>query len=222
MKQKKDESRRRVPAYPTAFLISILIWAVITHYHFVRRGVWNPFADHELNPLFLANKGLALTAVVMICLSVILGPTARFWPSFVRWVAYRKHIGLTGAGFAFTHILVALFLLPQEFPPSWFAANPGFLAMGILAFTTLLIITLHSTGAAQRRLGPRKWKIIQRLVYPAIAFACAHYMWMGKPANWLKWSRTLETPLPPGTLVITLIVITTLIVRLAALRGPKS
>lgn len=208
---------KQASGYRIAIAIAISLWVVVTHYHFVRRGVWNPFTSHELNAIFLANKGLAISAVLMISISVLLGPLARWFQPFKGYVGYRKEIGLVGGMLAGVHIVVSLFFLPEQFPLSWYAEHIPALLMGIAALITLIIITVHSTGPALRRVGYRRWKMIQRLVYPTLIFAMAHYMLMGKPANWVRWSQTMETPLPPGTLVTTVAVVLVLIVRLFAM-----
>jgi DMSO/TMAO reductase YedYZ heme-binding membrane subunit len=208
---------KRLTDYGGAAAIAILLWSLVTYYHFVRRHIWNPFSSHELNFLLLANKGLALTAVLMISLSVLLGPLAR-WSSFCRKrVGYRKQIGLLGAMLAGLHVIVSLLMLPEQFPLIWYGEHLPALGMGIAALLTLLVISVHSTESAPRRIGYRRWKTIQRLVYSTLLFAMAHYMLMGKPANWVRWSQTMETPLPPGTLVVTVVVVLVLIARLIAM-----
>ena len=67
-------------------IIVLIVFGLCLVYAFVRYNIVRsvPFDNF---PLYIANKAVALSATILIGLSFLLGPLARFWPN-----AFIKHL----------------------------------------------------------------------------------------------------------------------------------
>lgn len=92
-------------------------------------------------------------------------------------LAHRRAIGLASFGYVAFHLLVYL-ALDQSF--NWgmvlddIIGRP-FITFGVAAFICLLPLALTSWNGAVRRLGPRVWQRLHRLVYVAAVLGVSHY-----------------------------------------------
>lgn len=89
------------------------------------------------------------------------------------WLAIRRNLGV--AGFAYAALHLAVYLIDM----GAFSAMLGEIGLpgiwtGWLALAMLAIPAAISTDAAMRALG-RRWKHLQRLVYPALLLALIHW-----------------------------------------------
>ena len=95
-------------------LLSSLGYAIL-RYNIVRN------VPVESIPLYISNKAIALSTVILIGLSFLLGPLARFWPKqFVPHLYLRKSLGLTGFTLAALHAIVSLLLFLRLIIPDYF------------------------------------------------------------------------------------------------------
>lgn len=112
----------------------------------------------------------------LIILALLPGPLIEFFgPNrFLRlWVAIRRYLGIAASAYGFLHLAayvadmgtLAAMLGEIGLPGIW----TGWLGLAALAVTAAI-----SSDRAMRRLG-RRWKSIQRLVYPALALALIHW-----------------------------------------------
>lgn len=106
------------------------------------------------------------------------------------------------------HFLLVIFYLNYKFPEkyseryfySWFVAHWFTVVMGILIFVLLVVIVVYSGPGGYRKLGKRKWMILQKLAYLVMVLIVLHLLSMGKiPKNWIAWLDTRDKPLPPGS-----------------------
>tara|TARA_Y100000310_G_C20506686_1_gene726739 strand:+ start:207 stop:908 length:702 start_codon:yes stop_codon:yes gene_type:complete len=222
-------SSKSVRRWTVAFLWGISIFLLILYYHYVRRGEINPFASTiYLDPLYLANKAFASGSVVMIAISLFLGPLARFFPWLSSCVCYRKEIGLMGFFMAVVHTYISLFLLEAWFPYDWYLTNRLAVMMGYLALVLFLVISITSLDKIAFKLGYKRWKFIQRLAYLGLFFVVLHIIFQKKTySSWLQWFQTFDPVLPPASLVISIIILVVFVMRVAVFlldsrKGPKS
>lgn len=125
-------------------------------------------------------------AVRLMILALLPGPLRdAFGPNrFLRgWLAIRRNLGVAGFAYALLHLL--FYVLDMQLLSAMIdeLAIPG-IWTGWLAFALLLVPAAISFDAAMRRLR-RRWKQLQRLVYPAFALALAHWLllaWAWVPA----------------------------------------
>ncbi len=90
---------------------------------------------------------------------------------------FRRMIGLFAAWYGFIHTLA--YLVANEF--QWgFVFNEvlihPFLSTGTLALLLLIPLALTSTDGMVRRLGGRRWRLLQRTVYAVLLVAVIHYI----------------------------------------------
>lgn len=178
--------------YSTIFFF--FIW-----YHDVRG---KPFS------LWTTEKCTAIASVYCIGLALLLGPLSRFISSFEKLLPYRRPLGLTAAFMSIPHFLLVIFYLNYKFPEkyseeyffSWFVAHWFTVVMGFLIFILLMVIVVYSGPSGIRKLGNRKWMILQKFSYLVMVMIVLHLLSMGKiPKNWITWLETRDKPLPPGS-----------------------
>lgn len=144
--------------------------------------LWAFYGSFEVS-LSMANKIAALTALFLICLSLVIGPLSRFWPDiFNRYKQHRKFLGVAGLAFAVAHVAISLTyagvqktLLSALSP---LTLKTYGLYAGVAGFLIFLAMSITSTKSMMERLGYDRWKAIQMLGYVALALAIVHFYFM--------------------------------------------
>lgn len=119
-------------------------------------------------------------AVRLMLLALLIGPLMDIFGSnrvFRLWLRARRNLGV--AGFCYAALHLAFYMLDMRqlqamvdelvLPSIW---------TGWLSFAALLAAASISTDRTMRRLGKR-WKQVQRLVYPAYLLAILHWLLLG-------------------------------------------
>ncbi|TYC90954.1 ferric reductase-like transmembrane domain-containing protein [Novosphingobium sp. BW1] len=143
--------------------------------------VWDLLANAAWSMGLLSPSGEL--AVRLMVLAMLPGPlvelvgTNRFLKG---WLLIRRNLGVA----AFSYSLLHLGFYVIDMTPEGIVSEFGFPGIwtGWLALVLLLIPASISFNTAVRRLG-RRWKMLQRLVYPALFLALAHWLLLG-------WSST--------------------------------
>lgn len=177
----------------TIFLIVLglsFLYAIV-RYNFVRSV---PFDNI---PLYISNKAIALSATILIGLSFLLGPLARFWPNqLVPHLPLRKHLGVFGFVLAALHAVMSLILLTPAYYPRFFTEDGRLnfigetsMLFGVLAFLVFAGITVTSLPPVEKQMDQAQWKFVQRLGYLAYVFVLLHVAVMGfrgwfRPESW--------------------------------------
>lgn len=177
-----------------SILLTVLGLCVL--YAFIRYNVVRnvPFENF---PLFISNKAVAMAATILIGLSFLLGPLARFWPNvFAAHIYLRKHLGVSGFGLAALHAIMSLVLLNPANYSRFYTESGKFnlvgessMLFGILAFLIFATITITSLPPIANHMHPGQWKIVQRMGYLAYIFVLLHVVIMGfrgwfRPESW--------------------------------------
>ena len=113
----------------------------------------------------------------MMIIALMLAPLAQVFPASLtvrRLLRFRRAFGVAGFAYALLHLLfyvldmatVAEMIAELSAPAIWTAW---------LAFLCLLPPAIASSDAAMRWLG-RRWKLIQRLAYPAAVLTLVHWI----------------------------------------------
>lgn len=199
-----------------AFVIGAILFFVIIYYHYLRRGIINPFLPNEVSFLFLANKAFAISAIFLIGISFLIGPLAKFFDYFKNKIRYRKEIGVMGFLFALVHIIISIFFLKDKFPNEWLIENQPSIIFGVISLVILIIVTSVSNNFSIIKLGYKKWIFLQRLAYLAFIFAAIHFIIL-RFSWWKEWLKTLDPLYPPGTLIAIIFVIIILLIRIIVL-----
>ncbi len=141
---------------------------------------WAASGQLGANPVETLLHHTGLWALRLLLLTLAMTPLqrrlARPWPVHIR-----RQLGLWCFFYALVHFsLFAVFdlelrldLLGEEL------LERPYITVGFSALCLLLPLALTSTRGWQRRLG-RGWKKLHRLVYPAAALACLHFLWKTK------------------------------------------
>lgn len=176
-------------------------------------------------PLYVANKALALSAVVLVAASYFLGGRATSpQGDCVRRARSAKRLGLTGFSLAALHALMSMTLLSPVYFEKLHSADgkltlAGEAAMlfGVLSLWCLTLPALASLPAMNEHLGTEGWSRMQRMGYWALALNCGHVLAMGA-SGWLDLAGW-PGGLPPITLpafVVGLAALLTKMIRLTA------
>lgn len=123
-------------------------------------------------------KTSGLLSIVLLSLTLVIGPACRFFPSLNILKAHRKVWGIFSFLFAFVHMGL-IFVYFYKFNLLKFVdfaspRYPGILA-GIIALIILFVITTTSNKKALSALSPQVWKRIQTTAYLALALAVLHF-----------------------------------------------
>lgn len=199
--------------------ISLIVIAISTLYAVVRYNLVRsvPFDNF---PLYIFNKSIALSATILIGLSFLLGPLARFWPKqFSQHLYLRKYLGVIGFTVAAFHALMSLILLTPAYYPRFFSTDgklnligESSMLFGALAFAIFTIVSVTSLPDMEKNMDQSKWKFIQRLGYLAYTFVLAHVAIMGF-RGWFR-AESWQYGLVSISLISSLFIIFVLLMRL--------
>ena len=136
------------------------------------------FGKLGANPVefFLRTTGVLTLLFLLITLSVT--PLRKYygWNNLVK---YRRMLGLYSFFYGFLH-LAAYSIFDKSFSLSAIAGDVWerpFIAVGMLAFFTLVPLAVTSTNAMIKRLGGKNWARLHKATYAAAIFGVIHF-WM--------------------------------------------
>lgn len=185
--------------------VTLVVGVLLTWLFLLSRPEWSPM--HQWN------RALADTSLVMVVLSMAIGPLSRLWTPFRQAVPWRREFGIYGVLLAFAHAVFILIgwvnldlmrLIGYEFHPQlqrYVMLQHGFgLAniVGVVALAYAAILALTSNNASQRLLGGSVWKFVQQGTYVlwwlSVAhtgyFFYLHFQDFHRPTpepNWAQW-----------------------------------
>lgn len=203
-----------------------VVFLVLFTYAIVRYNVIKG-VDAAYIPLYISNKAIAVTATILIGLSYLMGPLARFWPkTFAPKLPLRKHFGLFGFGLAVVHGIISLLLFNPSYYPKFFTevgklTIEGELSMlfGIIALFIFSIVAITSIPSVEKSMNQKKWLFVQRLGYLAFALVLFHVLFMGV-SGWLR-PETWPGGLLPMSLISFVIIAFVLLMRLIVLLSKR-
>lgn len=179
-------------------LLVFVLLAIFTVVH----GQWS--AMHQWNRAF------GDASLVLVALSFSLGPLSRIFRRTVRFLAYRREMGIYAFILALVHAVIILVgwveldfmrLFGFEFHPQleeYVMVQNGFglgNAIGILALAIALLLAATSSDFALRKLGASGWKFIQMGVLPLWWLTVAHVAYF-LYAHFLSFHRNTPDPNP--------------------------
>lgn len=161
---------------------------------------------NTVNPIQAVTAVSGTTALVLLLLSLACTPlnTLLGWKALLP---LRKPLGLYAFGYVVLHMLVFVWLdYRLDWELIWIdVGEKRYIYAGSAALLLLLPLALTSNRAAMRRLGKR-WKLLHRLVYVAVALAVLHFFLLVK--------SDVREPLLFGAAAATL-----LLLRVPAIKG---
>ena len=193
-----------------AFLVLLLGVAIalvfglayaIVRYHIVGPVPWKDF------PFFILNKGISLSAFILLTLNFALGPLNNLGVKVSEgWLNARKAMGMTGFLLVLIHVLMSFLLFNPSVYGKFFMAN-GTLTLlaglsmftGVLAFVVLwgynmtFQTFMREDKAFIQFITSRKFMLFALLLGAAHLFFMGYEGWLN-PAGW-------QGGLPPISLV---------------------
>lgn len=222
----RNRHEERKSGWKWALLAFAIVLMITFSYSVVRYNIFKGVPADQI-PLFIFNKAISLTAVVLIGLSFFIGPMARLWTKkFAPFLYMRKYLGVLGFAVAAMHSVISLLLFSPSYYPKFFAETgkltmTGELSMlfGVLAIFIFSGVAVTSMPSVEKQLHPKQWKFVQRLGYLAFIFTLLHVWAMG----WEGWINPSGWPagLLPISLLAAMVIIAVLIARSLAIIFPK-
>ncbi len=136
------------------------------------------FYNFSTAPLVLMSS-TALSAVVVVGITFIIGPLSRFVKAANRYKAYRKYLGLSAFALMVLHAALALvFYYDLDIVSMLSAGKQRTLQVysALIAFFIFFLMSITSNQMSIKLLGPRNWKLLQTTGYVAMAFVMLHFM----------------------------------------------
>ena len=164
----------------------------------------------QWSPMHRWNRAFGDASLVLVALSMGLGPLTRFVRPVARILPYRREIGIHACILAAVHATIILVgwvqwdlmrLFGFEWHPEllvYVMFQPGFglaNAIGIAALVLAILLTATSSDLAMRRLGVSGWKFLQMGVLPLWWLTVAHvayFLFM----HFLSFHRAVPDPNP--------------------------
>ncbi len=125
------------------------------------------------------NRVFALSGLMIVGLTFIIGPLAKYSKRINRLKIHRRYLGVAGFVVLLLHSIISFWLFYSlDLTLMFNLANPLLSAAlsGTMCFLIYLAMSITSTTAAMRMMG-RNWKLLQNTGYLAMAFSMTHFAW---------------------------------------------
>jgi sulfoxide reductase heme-binding subunit YedZ len=160
--------------------------------------VWDGLNDQlTVNPIQEISSRTGKIALILLVLSLACTPLNTLF-GVKQLLPLRRPLGLYAFGYSVLHLLnfavVDYGLDPVLLREVIFEKR--YVLVGFAAFLLLAPLAITSTQWFQRRLGKR-WKVLHRLVYPAVLLSIVHFVWLVK--------ADVREPLMYGAIVVLLL-----------------
>jgi len=186
--------------------IILFICLLSIGYAIVRYHISGPVPWKDL-PLFTLNKGIALSAFILLTFTFSFGPLNNLKVKVPeKFLASRKALGMIGFLLAFIHVLISFLLFKPALYGKFFhpdgsltlAAGLSMLG-GVLSFVILWVYNLSFQTRLREDKRFMKFIASRHFILPAMLFSLLHLFFMGyrgwlSPADW-------HGGLPPISLV---------------------
>jgi sulfoxide reductase heme-binding subunit YedZ len=170
--QQPASERAVVRLRAALFLICLLPLARL-----VLAGTTGWFGGLGANPVELITRSTGTWTLVLLCCTLAVTPLRRF-TGWNRLIRLRRMLGLYTFFYGVLHLMTWVWF-DQFFDLSDMGrdlAKRPFIAMGMVAFVSMVPLAATSTQSMIRRLG-RRWAVLHRLIYLTAVAAILHYLW---------------------------------------------
>jgi DMSO/TMAO reductase YedYZ heme-binding membrane subunit len=204
------------------FIIVISYFLIVLVYAYIRYVVFFGL-DFLINANFIINKAFAGAAVLSVCTAYMLSSLGKVGNIFARkHQGFKRFFGLSGFYYMCLHVffgfrIISPDLLPQFFDDNGIIALRGqiIILLGATGFILFLFPAISSMNDIMKKLGARKWQIVQRFGYTAFFIIMIHASLIGYN-NWLT-PHLWHGGMPPITLICVSLIFMTLVLRLYVL-----
>lgn len=145
-------------------------------------------------------KGFTNTGYLLIGLSLLLGPLAKFWNYFDKFLVYRKQLGIIGFIYSLIHGFVGtiIYVFPS---PEILWNNYWSIVSGIVGLYLLFVCYAISEIIVIKILGPKKWRRLLRYIsYTAFIVSTIH-IYLAKIQVWQNYINSTNI-FPPLSLIL--------------------
>jgi sulfoxide reductase heme-binding subunit YedZ len=170
--QQPASERAVVRVRAALFLICLLPLARL-----VLAGTTGWFGGLGANPVELITRSTGTWTLVLLCCTLAVTPLRRF-TGWNRLIRLRRMLGLYTFFYGVLHLMTWVWF-DQFFDLSDMGrdlAKRPFIAMGMVAFVSMVPLAATSTQSMIRLLG-RRWAVLHRLIYLTAVAAILHYLW---------------------------------------------
>jgi sulfoxide reductase heme-binding subunit YedZ len=188
--------------FKPAVFVAALVPALLLAFQLYQLLVWHqdPGLGADPSRALLHETGQDALALLLITLSIT--PVRRLF-QVNRIQRVRRMLGVWSFAYALMH--VSMYLVFDQLCYSWAACRfhdiwqdilkRRFIFAGMVAFTSMLLLAITSTGGWVRRLR-KNWQRLHRLVYLAGIAGIVHFIWIQKsdisqPLRWSYWLAAL-------------------------------
>jgi len=177
-----------------------ILYAVV-RYNIVGTVLWKDL------PIFVMNKGIALSALVLLTFNFSLSPLKNIGVHISdNWLDSRKSMGITGFVFAFIHLFMSVFILNPKYY-SIFFIDDGTLSLrggislfgGILSFVLLWIYNISFKPILKHEKKIKEMISSRSFFVYGMLFTGIHLFFMGY-TGWTTLSKW-QGGLPPISLI---------------------
>lgn len=208
-----------VRQYLVSVVVTAMIVGLVYQYATVRYGVGG---------LSSLNKSLATSTLFILGFVLLLGPLARMFVIFDRWLIYRKELGVltfyTGLG----HVYLSMFTLARRGPWGLYLSSPWSAYPGLIALVIMFVLVVISLRQLEMTLGTKLWWKLQYLGARVTFILIAFHMIVLKYAGWGSWLTTRGAntnvgiaSLPPLAILAAVFSVFILLVRISELFGSR-
>jgi DMSO/TMAO reductase YedYZ heme-binding membrane subunit len=196
------------------FLLS-LVYSVV-QFIVIRDMPWSNL------PLLIANKAIAWTSLVSICLSYLTGIFQKTGKRILSgFLPLRKYLGMYGFYLAMVHIMITLSILTADRFPALYdgirinSKGENVILFGMLCLCGFIMPAISSVKAVRESISTEKWKRIQQIGYGALlanffhVFSLDYEIWF-VTNNWIG-------NMPPITMIAAVVSMLTLFMKLYTL-----
>ena len=144
--------------------------------------IWRGFtANLSANPIEFIEHRTGDWALRFLLITLTVTPLRKIFeqPLLIR---FRRMLGLFAFFYVCVHLLMYL-TFDQMFNPTGIIADVikrPYITVGTAGFLMLVPLAITSTAAMVRRLGPKRWQLLHRLVYFCALAGVIHYYWLVK------------------------------------------
>ena len=125
--------------------------------------------EHELGEL----------ALQLLIATLAIRPI-REWTG-VNLLKQRRALGVITFFYVALHLSVWLFLDVQFLDQIWAdIVKRPYVTVGMAAFILMIPLAVTSNNLSLRKLGPKRWRRLHRLMYPAVLMGALHYVMLAK------------------------------------------
>lgn len=195
--------------------IAAIVFLILSLYLYTRRGYYN---------LYIINKALGSSAVVLAGMTLLIGPLSKKLPTFARYMTIRRHVGLLAFLVALLHIIVSLAQTQRFAWFSWYLNEWIPVTAGLVAIAVWSYMTYLSRNTKIQEMGADLWKKHLSIAGKIGFLAIFLHLTIMKYEGWIQWWNGLvkQTPelanpsYPPASLFVFFFMLVVIAYRLFA------